>query len=218
MRPPLPISCASWRPWSRAGVLFWGWDVFALLVLFWMENVVVGLFFILRMVFADLADAALWVGKLFMVPFFCVHYGMFCAVHGVFVATLFGQQRDSGGDMASTLARMVGDVVREPPGMLALASIVIAVVIDLVRWIAAHRDDENPKLVRETMGAPYGRIVVLHVVTLGGAFLMQLFKAPAAAALLLVALKLLADLGALRLGRRSEDSGTVRPQDGSTAG
>ena len=112
--------------------------------------------------------------------FFCVHYGLFCVVHGVFVASLFGPQR-SASDMGVTLARMVGDVVREVPGALALASIVIAVAFDLVQWLIAHRDDENPKLVGETMSAPYGRIVVLHVVILGGAFLMQLFKAPAAA-------------------------------------
>jgi hypothetical protein len=199
------------------GVVALDWPPYWVLALFWLENVAIGVATLAKLVFAGLRTGQP-LGTLAMAAFFCVHYGMFCAVHGVFVATLFGQQRDSGGDMAITLARMVGDVVREPPGMLALASIVIAVVIDLVRWIAAHRDDENPKLVGETMGAPYGRIVVLHVVILGGAFLMQLFKAPAAAALLLVALKLLADLGALRLGRRSEDSGTVRPQDGSTAG
>ncbi|HVJ59337.1 MAG TPA: DUF6498-containing protein, partial [Burkholderiaceae bacterium] len=96
--------------------------------------------------------------------------------------------------------------VREVPGALALASIVIAVAFDLVQWLVAHRDDENPKLVGETMSAPYGRIVVLHVVILGGAFLMQLFKAPAAAVLLLVALKLLADLGFLRRARNRPQS------------
>lgn len=75
------------------GVLFWGWDVFPLLALFWMENVVIGLFFILRMICADPRDPALWAGKLFMVPFFCLHYGMFTAVHGVFVFSLFGGKR-----------------------------------------------------------------------------------------------------------------------------
>jgi len=32
-----------------AGVLWWDWSVFALLVLFWMENVVIGLLFALRL-------------------------------------------------------------------------------------------------------------------------------------------------------------------------
>ena len=68
-----------------AGVLFWGWDAFALIALFWMENVVIGVFFVLRMLALDPRDPALWAGKLFMVPFFCFHYGMFTAIHGVFV-------------------------------------------------------------------------------------------------------------------------------------
>ena len=75
-----------------AGVLFWGWDAFALLALFWMENVVIGVFFILRMLSLDPRDPALWLGKLFMVPFFCVHYGMFTAIHGAFVFSMFGQK------------------------------------------------------------------------------------------------------------------------------
>ena len=33
-----------------------------------------------------------WLAKLFMVPFFLVHYGGFTAVHGVFVFVVFGQQ------------------------------------------------------------------------------------------------------------------------------
>jgi hypothetical protein len=74
-----------------AGVLFWDWSVFALPALFWMENVVVGALFALRLLCADPADAALWPAKLFMVPFFCLHYGMFTAVHGIFVFTLFGE-------------------------------------------------------------------------------------------------------------------------------
>src|SRR5687767_8576128 len=67
------------------GVLFWGWDVFPLLLLFWVENVVIGALNVLKMLLADPEDAALWAGKLFMVPFFCVHYGIFTSVHGAFV-------------------------------------------------------------------------------------------------------------------------------------
>jgi len=186
------------------GVVALDWPPYWVLALFWLENVTIGVATLAKLVFAGLRTGQP-LGTLFIAGFFCVHYGLFCAVHGVFVASLFGPQR-SASDMGVTLARMVGDVVREVPGALALASIVIAVAFDLVQWLVAHRDDENPKLVGETMSAPYGRIVVLHVVILGGAFLMQLFKAPAAAVLLLVALKLLADLGFLRRARNRPQS------------
>ena len=42
-----------------AGVLLWDWSVFALIALFWMENVIVGVFFALRMLCADPRDPAL---------------------------------------------------------------------------------------------------------------------------------------------------------------
>lgn len=116
-----------------AGVLFWDWDVFALLVLFWMENVVVGVFFILRIVFADLEDAALWVGKLFMVPFFCVHYGMFTAVHGVFVFMLFGQgkHRVDGLDALAPAARAADDYGLWVPLAVLFASHVFSFALEL---------------------------------------------------------------------------------------
>ncbi len=73
-----------------AGVLFLGWTVFATLLLFWVENVIVGAFNVLRMLVAQPQIGAMWAAKLFMIPFFTFHYGMFVTVHGVFVLTLFG--------------------------------------------------------------------------------------------------------------------------------
>ena len=72
------------------GVLAWGWPVLPLLVLFWLENVLVGLQTVLCMLLVDPEDVALWLAKLFMVPFFCLHYGMFTAVHGGLVFGIFG--------------------------------------------------------------------------------------------------------------------------------
>ncbi|MEE4380730.1 MAG: DUF6498-containing protein, partial [Pseudomonadales bacterium] len=62
-----------------AGVLFWDWHVGALLVLYWSENVILGACTIVKML------AAGPVRGLFTAAFFLVHYGGFCAVHGVFV-------------------------------------------------------------------------------------------------------------------------------------
>lgn len=72
------------------GVLKLGWPVFPILLLFWLENVVIGILNALRMLLADPRDLVLWASKVFMVPFFCIHYGMFTAIHGLFVVRLFG--------------------------------------------------------------------------------------------------------------------------------
>ncbi len=67
------------------GVLFWGWDAGAIVLLYWSENLVVGIYNVLKMACVKVEPAAANVGKLFMIPFFMVHYGGFTAVHGLFV-------------------------------------------------------------------------------------------------------------------------------------
>ncbi|HEV2749154.1 MAG TPA: DUF6498-containing protein [Gemmatimonadales bacterium] len=67
------------------GVLFFGWSVYATLLLFWVENVIVGVFNILRMVAATPDNQLAWAAKVFMIPFFTFHYGMCVMVHGLFV-------------------------------------------------------------------------------------------------------------------------------------
>jgi len=71
------------------GVLKLGWPVFPILLLFWLENVVIGILNTLRMLLADPWDPVLWASKFIMIPFFCIHYGMFTAIHGMFVIRLF---------------------------------------------------------------------------------------------------------------------------------
>src|ERR1700683_2017704 len=78
-------------------VFIFHWDVFSLLFLFWLENVIVGIVNVLKMLLAgtgakDLpphGSAVFWVLKAFLIPFFCVHYGAFTFGHGIFIVTLF---------------------------------------------------------------------------------------------------------------------------------
>ena len=72
------------------GVLVLHWEIFPLMFLFWSENVIIGFFNVLKMLAADPESPGSWAGKLFIIPFFCVHYGMFTFIHGIFVIALFG--------------------------------------------------------------------------------------------------------------------------------
>src|SRR5512135_1307407 len=74
------------------GVLLHQWTVFAVVLLYWGENVVVGGFNVLRMLFARPSEPIAQAAKLFLIPFFCVHYGMFTFVHGMFVFAIFGDR------------------------------------------------------------------------------------------------------------------------------
>src|SRR5438034_5890206 len=106
------------------GVLAHHWTVFVVLLLYWCENVVVGAFNVLRMVCAYPQVSIAWVGKLFVIPFFMVHYGMFTFVHGIFVLSLFGGgQTHGGGGGASGVPGLI-EAVRQAQLGVAVAALV----------------------------------------------------------------------------------------------
>jgi len=176
-----------------AGVLLWDWSVFALLLLFWMENVVVGVFFALRMLCADPRDPALWAAKLFMVPFFCFHYGMFTAIHGVFVFSLFGggAYSASGLQVLEPAARAASELGLWLPLAALLASHGFSFLWNYL-YRAEFRSAQLPRL----MAKPYGRVVVLHLAIILGGIAATALGSPVWALLVLLALKIGLDLKA----------------------
>lgn len=181
-----------------AGVLFFDWSAFTVVGLYWIENVVIGAFTLLRMAAVGwLAGGAGRTGMLFLMAFFTVHYGLFCYAHGVFVVALLG-----GGHAAQAAGlptpwlQIPARRLAEPLGGVALLAVVAFVASDFLRWLADARRQPPPG--NELMFAPYRRIVVLHVALLGGAFLLALFGLPQATVLLLVLLKLAFDLREVR--------------------
>lgn len=174
-------------------MLLWGWSVFPLIVLFWMENVVIGVLFALRLLFAAPADAALWAAKLLMVPFFCFHYGMFTAAHGIFVFHLFGERDYAvrGFELLEPALRAAGDYALWLPIAVLAASHLFS-----FGWNYLHRGEYRRAQLPKLMARPYGRIFVLHLgIILGGIAALAL-GSPAWALAVLVALKTGLDLRA----------------------
>ena len=74
-------------------VFIFHWDVFSLVFLFWLENIVVGVINVFKILLAgvgakDLSPfgSMITVGmKAVGIPFFCMHYGVFTLMQGVFV-------------------------------------------------------------------------------------------------------------------------------------
>ncbi len=190
------------------GVLFQGWQVFPIVLLFWLENVVVGAFFILRLVSArPEANAGLtkaeyrmgWIVKLFLVPFFAFHYGMFTMVHGVFVFALFGREMGQL-DAFPTPALVFSAIAR-----YSLVPAVVALTLSHAfsyAWNYLGKGEYRGVDMGALMFAPYGRVVVLHVAIIGGGFLVMFLKSPVAGLVLLLALKISLDVAAHRREHR----------------
>jgi uncharacterized protein DUF6498 len=174
-----------------AGVLFFGWTVFATLLLFWAENVIVGVFNVLRMLTATPQSAAMWAVKLFMIPFFTFHYGMFVFVHGVFVLQLFGGVHVRGFPTAAMFYQAIQAAGIAPAAWGLALSHGVSFAFN---YIGAGQ--YRTVLVPQLMVRPYGRVMVMHVVILVGGFLVQLLGSPVIALALLVVLKTALDLRA----------------------
>jgi hypothetical protein len=211
----LALASAAVLAW---GVLVLGWSPFVVMMLFWFENVVIGVLHVVKLVATGARmGAAGFVGGAALAAFFTVHYGLFTAVHGVFVVLLFGTaelgRAAMDGGLGGPASAMVRYLFAERDGWLAVIAIVLLQVSGLVQWLARTR--EAPPPLRDLMGAPYGRIVILHVTLIASGFLVQALKAPVVGALLLVGLKLAYDL--VTLGREHRKAAQKPPRENPTA-
>ena len=179
------------------GVLFFGWSVWNILVIYWLENGIVGVINVLKMSVATgdevtpgvtlmvngrLATSATKMG---LIPFFIVHYGIFWFVHGIFVLTLpafFSLMSDDG---------MTLDL-----GPVVFAALGLAISHGLsFWWNFLHGGEYRRTAAAALMFAPYKRLVALHITIIFGAFAVMFTGAPAAAVAVLVAIKTAIDLG-----------------------
>jgi len=169
------------------GVLFFGWQVFPIMFLFWLENVVVGGFNILKMLLARGSGSPVGV-KLFLVPFFTVHYGIFTLVHGAFVFAMFGTDWRAGAGPFPSITT-VSDLVTQQHLGGAMLGLVASHGFSFLRNYVGNGAYRSTA-VATLMIQPYGRVVVLHLAILGGGFLIMLMGMPAAGLALLIILKI----------------------------
>ena len=180
------------------GVLFLGWDLLVTFLIFWLDNVLVGVFAVLKIVLAEGSKNA-WgepatfgdrLGKGF---FFVCFYGGFALLHGVAVLAFFGltAYRKVHGPQFD-----LGDLMALLPwGVLLTAALVLLVshgmefYLDFIRT----RAYETATYMGAAGGA-FARLVLLQVVLVGGGALAMNLRAPVIALVILVALKTLWEL------------------------
>ena len=195
------------------------WTAGDVLIAFWLENIVIGVWTLVRLATTAGPDAVtgrpgdapglLETGTVEVLPdgtrvqfpgvaarvaigaFFTLHYGIFTLVHGFFTFDLVGATGATGG---------VGD--------FALMFLVLFASHGLstgIHWFA--RQERTQFGLISTMKQPYGRILVMHSAVIGGGYLVAhrgpedlLAAWPGLAVLgpglLLIAIKLVTDVAA----------------------
>ena len=180
-----------------AGVLFLGWTVFPLVLLYWLENVVVGGFNVAKMLLAQPRQPVYWLGKAFLIPFFIVHFGGFTYIHGVLVVAFFGPK---GPDPFNLIPTVISAIRANRLGW-GVASLVASHGFSFY-WNYLKNGEYQRASLNALMGQPYSRVIVLHLTMLFGGWIVMLLGSPLPALVLLVVIKTAADLRAHAAERR----------------
>ena len=172
-------------------VLTMGWGAAALVFLYWLENLIIGAATLAKMTATSLKNGpGGLVGMAFLGPFFFIHYGMFCFVHGVFVS-LFANLSSGTEPGFPTPFGLIDQALNSGPNMTTFILAIIAVQIILFAQDYILRGEYRESSVDKEMMAPYGRIIVLHFGIFAGAFAMAALGEPMIGILALILLRAL---------------------------
>ncbi len=174
------------------GVLFFEWSLFAVLFFYWLETVVVGILNIPKMIMAKGMDEKLKEGlaqlpeskrgaayiavRMFTIPFFIVHFGMFVAGHGFFVFSLYGPS-DVG------LLEV----------LLALGTFLCSHGYSFLKNFVGNQE-YLLRSINQQMAQPYKRVVILHIAIVFGAFPLMVFESSLSTVFILILLKTVLDV------------------------
>jgi len=177
------------------GVFLLDWQVFDILMLYWAENVVIGAVNVLRMAVTRQGQ------KWFLMPFFVVHYGMFCFGHLTAVTALFSP--GTGIEIAwQYFFGLPIEVAWKSTLWIAIAAIAISHLFSFFGNFIAD-DEYRRTTASDLMKRPYGRIIVLHMAIIIGAGLIEWLGSPVLMLVVLVAAKIVLDL-VLHLAERKK--------------
>jgi hypothetical protein len=175
------------------GVVMWGWTATPLVLLYWTENVVIGVMTLPRILIsgANFGIPGL-LGGLFMCAFFTFHYGLFCMVHGIFLVALSSMGSAMHGGSADGISH-VGLAMDNPltavPDIVGLALksgehldwmlyAIIGWQVIVFFWEFILKGGWKTTNPGGEMGAPYGRIIILHFGIFAGFGALMLLGQP----------------------------------------
>lgn len=152
------------------GVLFFGWTVSDMIVLFWAESAIIGLFTIIKMALAQgmASDpTGQHVQKAALIPFFTAHFGLFMFVHLIF--------------LMGVIIPMVGSFESAK-----LSSILLNIATGFAILLLSHTlsfatnymgKKEYLKATPDAlMFAPYGRVIAMHIFIMASAFIFSFLQ------------------------------------------
>lgn len=192
------------------GVLLYEWNVLSILLLYWTESVIIGVLNVARMAVSDsgnvlqgvlaLADRPIpdevrdnmpqiggSVLKYILIPFFVVHYGMFCYGHLMAVVGIFG---DGGISLRASSSLFE---YWQPTFWIAVVAVFASHLYSFMANFIGEGEYKRANLML-LMHRPYGRIIAMHVAIVLGAGLVMWLGSPLPMLLILILIKTSLDM------------------------
>ena len=171
------------------GVLLWDWDVFLLLLLFWCENVVIGIFGIARLIVAGKSESPF--EGLMLPVFFLVHYGGFMFGHFMVLFAMYSNHFEEAGRFVEP--EDYYRVIIEQLNWVAVVALFISHAWSFVENYMGRQEHERLK-PGQAMALPYRRMMITHVALIAGGFFLVEKGQPLVGLVLLIALKIALDV------------------------
>ena len=179
------------------GVLALGWDLGQLMVLFWVENAVIGIYGLVKLVIVER-----WLALL-SAPFFVGHFGFFMTLHFMFIYYLFVAGLEGPKLDASVVLALL------TPLWTAILAIFVSHGVSFFSNFLGRREYLDRKPRDQTL-EPYKRVMLMHFTIVLGGWAVFALGQPIYALLLLVVLKIGMDLRAHLKEHRGQDASQAR--------
>lgn len=167
------------------GVMYWGWSLSVLITVYWLENLIIGIF--------NIPKIALSIGtvreKIGTTAFFIFHYGLFWLGHGLFLLVALMPAIRKNPIVG---VREVDSVFNVSVRLTLLSLFASHLISFLFNFMRHHKDNEAYATAQ--MFAPYGRVFLLHILILVGAYLAGEFGSSIWVLVLFVVMKLIIDI------------------------
>ena len=173
------------------GVLLLGWRFDEVIVLFWAESAVVGFYTLLKM-----AVVGRWLATL-AGAFFVAHFGAFMAIHFLFIYEMFVRGPRARGPEPGAFEALAGIFTPLWPALLAL---VLSHGVSFATNFLGRREYRGAT-ISGLMAAPYRRVMLMQFTLILGGWAVIALENPMPALILLILLKVAADLYAHRRER-----------------
>jgi len=168
------------------GVLFFGWSVSSILILYWSENVIIGFYNVLKMAgaqgkvdktkFSTGQKTTLIPQRLYLIGFFLVHFGIFTFGHAAFVFSFFGTEQPTFRSF-----------------LPALLSLFISHGISAYMHFIKNEEYRRVSYA-DLFFQPYKRVVIMHLTIIFGALLSLVLNLPSLVLVVLIFLKIAVDI------------------------